>query len=112
MPTKKHRPQARSLSSYVSMVILGLLCVSGSFAVGVQTAGDVQTVAPTEATGTEVTGDMNGNGLVDEEDVTIILEIAKGYRDATPEQLRVDPNGDGRLTIDDALRLLHDLASL
>ena len=110
MPTKKHTQPARSLSAYVSMVILGVLSISGSFAVGVQTAGDVQTIAPSRA-GEEVSGDMNGNGRVDEEDIKIILEIAKGYRDPTPAQLRNDPNADGRLTIDDALRLLHDLSS-
>ena len=93
------------------MGILGLLCITGSFAVGVQTAGDVQTIAPSRAEGPEMVGDINGNGIVEEDDVRIILEIVKGYREATPEELRRDPNGDGQLTIDDAMRLLHELAS-
>ncbi len=93
------------------MVILAVLCITGSFAVGVQTAGDMKAITATEAGGTELAGDMNGNGRIDEDDVSIILEVVKGYRDPTPEMLRKDPNGDGRLTVDDAMRLLHDLAS-
>lgn len=93
------------------MVILGILCVTGSFAVGVQTAGDVRTVEPTQAGSPEAAGDMDGNGRTDLRDVAIILEVVRGYRDATPELLRADPNADGNLTIDDALSVLDDLAS-
>lgn len=93
------------------MGILGILCVTGSFAIGIQSAGDMKAIAPLQA-GTETAGDMNDNGRIDQEDVTIILEIVKGYRTPTPLQLRRDPSGDGRLDLDDAMRLLRDVASL
>ena len=93
------------------MVILGILCVTGSFAIGAGTAGDMKAIAPMEANESVITSDMNGNGHTDLEDVTIILEIVKGYRVATPQQLRADPNNDGNLTIDDAPRMLRDMGN-
>ncbi len=104
---KKNR---RNLSSYISVVVLGMMCVTGSFAVGVQTAGDVRTISPLKAS-EQIIGDMNDNGRIDEDDVAIILEVVKGSRAPTPMILRRDPSGDGQLTIDDAMRLLRDLAS-
>ena len=112
MHTQKRRPLTRSASSIASIVILAVLCVTGSFAVGVQTAGDMKAIAPLQAGGTELPGDMNDNGSIDEGDIELILEVVKGYRDPTPAMLRRDPNGDGRLDIDDAMRLVRDLSSL
>ncbi len=94
----------------LSILSLGSLAVVSSFALGIKTAGDVQTVAPMEASGTHITGDMNDDGLTDTRDVILILEVARGYKDATPEQLLADPNADGQLTIDDAIRILSDLS--
>lgn len=107
--SKKHTTkQWRSLP--VTVLGLGTLAVISSFALGLKTAGDIQTVAPMQASGTEVTGDMDASGFVDIRDAITILEIVRGYRSATPEELLADPNGDGMLTIDDAISILHDLS--
>lgn len=95
-----------------SVLALAFLSVTLSFAIGIQTAGDVQTISSIEAEDPRITGDMNADGRVDERDVIEILEVVRGYEEATPEQLLADPNGDGSLTVDDALRMLHDLSAL
>ena len=53
---------------------------------------------------------MDGDGSVGLQDAIVILEIVQGYAKATPDQLRADPNRDGQLTIDDALRILATLS--
>ncbi|MDD5751744.1 MAG: dockerin type I repeat-containing protein [Candidatus Peribacteraceae bacterium] len=88
-------------------LLFGGLCLAASFAVGIQTAGEVQPIALIEAGSPVSTGDMDGNGIVTGQDAIVILEIVRGYRTATPEQLLSDPNGDGALTSDDALRILR-----
>lgn len=93
------------------MFTLGFLAVASSFFIGVKTAGDVETIAPSEAGGVRITGDINNDAVIDERDVIAILEIARGYEEASPDQLLADPNGDGHLTVDDAIRLLYDIAS-
>lgn len=98
-------------TKHLQVVALGALCIVSSFSLGVRTAGDVQTVAPSEAGGIRLTGDVDADGQVTVRDVIDILEVAQGYEEATPEQLLVDPNGDGRLTVEDAMRILSDLAS-
>lgn len=95
----------------MQILTIGALCVVSSFALGVQTAGDVQTVAPSEAGGIRLTGDVNGDGTVTVQDVIDILEVAQGYEEATSAQLQADPNADGHLTVEDAMRILQDLAS-
>lgn len=85
------------------------LCTTLAFTLGVQTAGDVRTFEHTTATGQFPTGDIDQNGFVGLGDVRMILEMEKGYLEPTPEQLRLDPNQDGELNLDDALRLLYDL---
>lgn len=55
-------------------------------------------------------GDIDGNGTVDIADAISILEIVQGYAPSTPEQLRADPNSDGVLTVDDAIRILSILS--
>ncbi len=89
---------------------MGALAVISSFTLGIKTAGDVQPVSPSEASGTRVSGDINNDNTVDIRDAILILEIARGYEEATPSELLADPNGDGRLTIDDAIRILNDLS--
>ena len=89
--------------------MLGIACVTGAFALGIQSAGDVRTVASLVAGTPLGDGDFTGDGVTDTSDVIRVLEIVRGFREASPEDFRADPNGDGLLTIDDALSLLHDL---
>lgn len=96
----------------VRMLAIGAACIVSSFAIGMQTAGDVQPVSLIEAGGTTLAGDVDGSGVVDLLDVRLILEVAQGYASATSDQLRADPNGDGALTVDDALRILSTLSLL
>ncbi len=96
------------------------VCVTASFVVGIQTAGDVQPFAALQAD--EITengmalsdiaqsGDIDGSGELDLQDVILILEIVQGYETPTLLQLKADPNGDNRLTAEDALRILRTLA--
>lgn len=93
------------------VLALGTLCVVASFAVGIRTSGNVQTIAPSEAGGINMKGDMNTDGTVTIHDAILLLDIAQGYTEPTAEQLLADPNGDGQLTVDDAVRILHDVAS-
>jgi hypothetical protein len=102
------------------MLGLGTACVIGSFMIGVETAGEVQPFTPSEAGSLEQAsvleveepkaGDADGSGHISVQDAIEILEIVQGYREATPEHLKADPNGDHRLTIEDALRVLRALA--
>ena len=85
------------------------LCIAASFIIGIQTAGDVRPITLIEAGSPVRTGDLNGDGVVDVRDAIVALEIVQGYRTATPEQVRADPDGDGRITIDDTLRILRTL---
>ena len=90
---------------------LGSLCVVASFALGIHTAGDVAPIASLQASGPAREGDMNNDGAVNIEDVIEVLEVVRGQKKATAHHLRVDPNTDGQLTIDDALTLLQTLAA-
>ncbi len=110
--SSKHTSRKTKRSVQPHIIVLGILCVLSSFSLGIKTAGDVETIAPTEAGGMHITGDMNEDGRVTVHDAIEILEIAQGYKEATAEQLLADPNGDGQLSVDDAVRLLHDIASL
>lgn len=93
----------------LQVLSLGAMAIIGSFSLGIQTAGDIQPISLIEAGSVQTRGDIDGNGVVDIQDVIVILEIANGYAEATPDQLRADPNGDGRLTVDDAIRILTDI---
>lgn len=105
---KKQKTQHRRFGA-TAFLTLGLLAVISSFTAGVKTAGDVKTVQPMEASGTGLSGDVNADGTVDVRDAIVILDIARGYDTATVEELRADPNDDGKLTIDDAIRILNNL---
>ena len=96
----------------LTLLSMGALAIISSFTLGIKTAGDVTPVSPIEASSTRINGDINNDEKVDVRDAIVILEIARGYREATPSELLADPNGDGRLTIDDAIRILHDLSVL
>ena len=91
------------------MLSIGLACMVSSFAVGIQTAGDVQPITLIEAGSTNLVGDIDGNGIVDKQDAIRILEVAQGYSSATPQELLADPNRDGELTVSDALHILSTL---
>lgn len=99
-----------SLRRNVKMLAIAAACLTSSFFLGIQTAGDIQPVSLIEAGGLPLSGDIDGNGSVGLEDVIFILEVSQGYVVASPDQLRADPNGDGRLTVDDALRILSTLS--
>lgn len=85
------------------------ICVAASFLIGIQSAGEVQPIALIEAGSVSQRGDLTGDGSVDVQDVVTILEVVQGYVQTTPDHLLADPNGDGTLTIDDALRILRTL---
>jgi len=99
-----------SLRRNLKLLATGMACIIGSFLVGIQTAGDVQPVSLIQAGGAPFVGDVDGSGAIDMSDVLIILEIAQGYRSATTDQLKADPNQDGQLTVDDAIGILSTLS--
>ncbi|MDA1208447.1 MAG: dockerin type I repeat-containing protein [bacterium] len=89
---------------------LSAFAIAGSFSLGIQSAGEVRPISLIEAGSIQIAGDIDGNGEVDLRDVISILEIVQGYSVATPEQMRADPNRDGKLTVDDAIRILSQLS--
>jgi len=105
------------LSPKIARILsFGALCVLGSFIIGVQTAGEVQPFTHSEAEGIEaahesdLAGDIDGNGIVAVEDAIRILEIVQGYSEPTLPELSRDPNGDSRLEVSDALRILRSMS--
>jgi hypothetical protein len=106
---KTHTRRSAATTPKVQLFILGMLCMVSAFAIGSRTAGSVHTVSSTEALGGRLPGDVNGDDMISTADVIVMLEIANGYRQPAPKELLGDPNADGRLTIDDALRVLRDL---
>jgi hypothetical protein len=94
----------------VRTVVLAGTCIVSAFAVGIESAGEVQPISLIEAGSTETAGDVTGDGRVDLQDVTLILEIAQGYVDNEERFLKADPNRDGQITVDDALRLLATIS--
>ena len=110
MHTKTIRRMLHAMRSTQTLraVGLGAFCVAVSFGFGMNMAGTVNPFEESQASeGEIVPGDMNGDGLVNSRDAVVILEIVRGYRSAQPEELRRDPNGDGRIELDDALRVLR-----
>lgn len=103
----QHTPTRRTI---LSLLPLGLLAVTASFVVGVQTSGTLQTIQWSSANETP-RGDINADGMIDAADVILILETAQGYRSATPDELAADPNGNGILAVDDAIRILRTMTS-
>lgn len=94
------------------MLSIAAACLTSSFLLGISSAGEVAPAQLIEAGGFPSTGDIDGSGVVDGADVTLILEMVQGYREPTAAQLKADPNGDGQLTIDDALRILSRISLL
>ena len=114
MHTKLQKGMTRK--HLIQVATFGALCVMGSFLLGIETAGDVQTFGRSQAgelipaSATVLPGDMNGDGRLTIEDVMSVLEAAEGRRDVTQNMLAADPNRDGKLTVDDALKMLRTLA--
>ena len=94
----------------LKMLATAAACLCGSFVIGLSTAGDITPASLIEAGGLQPAGDIDGSGYVDTSDVLQILEIASGYKEVTADQLKADPNGDGQLTVDDAIRILSTLS--
>lgn len=105
----KHIRKSR-LHYPLPLMVLGMLAIVSSFTIGIKTANDVKTVSSMEASGTRLSEDINDDGRIDARDAIAILEIVRGYKQATPDELRADPNNDGQLTIDDAIRILNDIS--
>lgn len=110
MPAKKHTSTKARLLAQPHLLGIATLCVAASFAMGIRSAGDVETIEPLEASTAQTVGDMNSDGIADARDAAVILEIALHYRTAETWQLKADPNQDGQLTVEDALQILHDAA--
>ena len=104
------RTHTTARRTILTLAPLALFVAVASFGAGMQTAGDLRTIEWSSATDAP-RGDVNGDGTVDETDVIAILEIAQGYRTATPKELHADPNGDGKLAVDDAIRVLRTLST-
>ena len=104
----KHRYSVFGKKSLKTIMIV-LASVTAAFMVGIQTAGDFQSVATIQADGTDTAGDFNANGYLDIQDARIALELAIGYRSPTPEELPADPNRDFSITTDDVLSILERL---
>ena len=103
----------------VRSIALGALCSVFAFAAGMQTSGDVQTfeksqaAVQTDAGGVRavVSGDMDDDGVLEPADAERLLILAEGMETATPKEIhRGDLNGDGRLSTEDVLRVLHALS--
>jgi hypothetical protein len=91
---------------------IGIVTTSMAFAflIGVNTAGDVHPIiGSTNADNSLVEGDLNGNGRIDIDDALEALDIARGYRTATPDELSADPNGDYVITLGDVATILTDI---
>ncbi len=103
--------RARRAANRMQILSLGMLSILSAFFLGIQTAGEVDTVASTSAVNVLSTGDVNGDGKVDVRDAIDILELIRSDDHPTVEQLLADPDQDGLLTIDDALQILRSVDS-
>lgn len=91
----------------IGTALVGTLSVITAFAIGLRTAGEVETIAPIEANELLImSGDLNGDNMVNEEDVSLAIEFSEGYDTPTVQQLKADPNRDGVITAADALTIL------
>lgn len=78
-----------------------------AFAIGIQTAGDVQPIVEPTRAGIRLSGDMDGNDMIDASDARLAMEIARGYRTATAQELEADTNQDFRITVEDVAAILE-----
>ena len=90
-----------SLEKTVRILSVGALCLTGSFILGIETAGEVhpfeasKAVSPEEAVEVahQEAGDIDGNGQVDLKDAMKVLEIVQGYEEASPCNSALIPMG-------------------
>jgi hypothetical protein len=106
---KAHSTRKAPHKNVLTVGVLAVASIATSFAIGMQTAGDVQPFTLIEAGGNMLPGDINNDLAVNLDDVILTLEMTAGYTPVTPEAYENDPNQDGRLTIDDALSILRTL---
>lgn len=98
---------------------LGALCAIGAFAMGIETAGDLHPFAKSEAAlqellhvGSDLRGDVNGNGTIDSEDAYLLYEFSEGLETPAADELRRgDTDGDLHLTASDLGYVLHALST-
>ncbi len=102
--TSHHSPTRQVLTLGVLIASVG-----ASFWAGLQSTANVQPLHLVEAGPTDTAGDMNEDGTVNAADARLILEVVQGYKPSTAAMRRLDPNGDGNLTVDDALAILSRL---
>jgi hypothetical protein len=95
-------------SVFKTIIISGFAVTA--FTIGIYSSQKISpVVAPTNASSTVLDGDMNHNGVIDPADAQIALDIARGYKVASPEELAADPNHDFHITADDAMAILEIL---
>jgi hypothetical protein len=90
---------------------LMLLAISGTaaFGLGIRSAEDGKSVIDPIMASDSVQGDLNRDGELNNDDLTIAIEIATGIRSAEPEELKNDPNKDGAITNADALWIVDHM---
>ena len=105
--TYTHSPRSLRRLLWQAATVIAFMAMS--FVLGIQTAGDVKTVSTTEAVGSQLPGDVNGDSAITAADAHLAIEIAQGKVIATQQMLLADPNGDYSITLDDALAILTAL---
>ena len=94
---------------------LALASSTLAFLIGIQTAGDVQTVKRSEASDAEenafIRGDADQNGVLDAQDAITVLDISQGWTDGDTETvLSGDMDDDAVLTAIDVLLILRSIS--
>ncbi len=107
----RHRYSFFGKKSMKTIAIVGS-SMTVAFILGIQTAGDVQPiVGEIRAGGTVLLGDMNGNSTIDPDDARIAIELTKGLRTPTPEELAADPDQNFVITIEDVSAILDSMTT-
>ncbi len=92
-------------------IVAGSMAIA--FIVGIETASDIQPVVrSTNAGGSVLRGDLNGNGALDLSDLRIALELARGDRTPSPKELSADPDQNFQFTIADAISIVSDMENM
>ncbi|MEQ1849014.1 MAG: dockerin type I repeat-containing protein [Candidatus Peribacteraceae bacterium] len=95
--------------SPITSIFLVVLATVGAFTVGVRTANEGSVVGSIMATSEVLPGDFDGNGVINENDIVVAIELAGNLRTPTPEELKADPNQDGMINAADALMLMQHI---
>jgi len=114
-----HKKPTQSFTrNILHLATFGAMCGIASFVLGIKTAGDVQPFTQSEAaiehsvdSQSQVSGDLNANGILDLQDVIGILEYAESLDSPSADVIsRGDLDGDYLLTAKDAMRILRTLS--